>query len=150
MKLTISRHNSTKLANGLLPGDISLLSIISSDTFTNMSTFPKYLTKAYNINTSKRLQGLIKQGYVEVKDVYASLEDHATVAWLRQALKDKSIKGLSTMRRLELLDLIEVIFSQKELEKIFKTRGYFLTEKGEKALYDNQSIIVKHSKKPTN
>lgn len=149
MKNAIPRRNLVKLANGLLPGDIILLWRVSLETFTNMSDFPKYFSQNYGINASKNLQNLIKQDYIKIQDVYAALEDHATVAWMRQALKNQSVKGLSRLRRLELLDLIEATLSQKELEKMLKVRGYYLTEKGEKTLYDNQSIVDKHPKKPT-
>ena len=66
---------------------------------------------------------------------------------MKDALSKKGISGLSKNNRDGLLDLMEVEFSARELEKIFKTRGYFLTKKGEKALKQGKTAIDKHPKK---
>ena len=146
-KTKIPARNLVKFDNGLLPGDIILLWRINFGTFTNESVFPKYFWQDYGIDAPKHLRNLIKNGFVEVQDVFDALEDHATVVFMKDALSKKGISGLSKENRDGLLDLMEVEFSARELEKIFKTRGYFLTEKGEKALKQGKPAVDKHPKK---
>lgn len=147
-KIKIPARNLEKLPNGLLPGEIILLWRIDFGTFTNESVFPRYFAEKYGIDALKHLRKLIKSGYVETQYVFDALESHATVDFMRWALAEKKgIFGLSKENRNGLLDLMEVTFSERELSKIFKVRGYVLTEKGEKALQEGKAVVDKHPKK---
>ena len=147
MNNKIPAKNLIPFENGLLPGDVILLWRINFGTFRTDSVFPKYFRETYGIDAPKNLQNLIDNGYVGVQDIWAAIEDFATVGWMRKILTEAGMKGLSKENRGGLLDLVEVTFSKDELEAIFDVRGYYLTEKGEQALRDGQSAVDRHPKR---
>jgi hypothetical protein len=118
--------NLQKLPNGLLPGDIILLWRINFGTFTTESWFPKYFTQDYSIDAPAHLRELLTQGYVELDDIYSTLEAHVSGEKIRQVLFERLGKKFSGASKLELLDLAEATFNQKELEELFEIRGYSL------------------------
>jgi hypothetical protein len=143
----IPAKNLEKLSNGLLPGDIILLWRIDFGTFTTESWFPKYFTQDYGIDAPAHLRELLAQGYVELDDIYSTLEAHVSGEKIRQVLFERLGKKFSGASKLELLDLAEATFNQKELEELFEIRGYSLTEKGEKALQKGAEAVARHPKK---
>lgn len=147
MNKKIPTRNLIKLENGLLPGDIILLWRISHGTFTNESHFHKYFSQDYGINAPAHLAELISSGFVEIQNVFESVEDHVPVWRLKEILAERGQTGLSKLNRNEILDLVEVIFSQTELEESIAVRGYCLTEKGKKALREGQAVVDRHPKK---
>lgn len=147
MSYKIPAKNMIPLKNDLLPGDIILLWRINFGTFTNQSVFPRYFAEKYGIDAPANLRNLVSNGFVGVQGIYDSLEDFATVVWMREVLAGAGVSGLSKENRNGLLDLLEVTFSKDELEAIFETRGYFLTDKGEEALRDGQEVVDRHPKK---
>lgn len=148
MNKKIPAKNLIKFPSGLLPGEIILLWRINFGTFNNRSHFPKYFRETYGIDAPASLDKMVKDGFVEINDIYDSLEDFATVDFMRQTLREhRSISGLSKEGRNGLLDLMEVEFLEEELEELFQIRGYSLTEKGEKALLEGQEAVDRHPKK---
>ena len=139
----IPAKNLEKLSNGLLPGDIILLWRIDFGTFTTESWFPKYFTQDYGIDAPAHLRELLAQGYVELDDIYSTLEAHVSGEKIREVLFERLGKKFSGASKLELLDLAEMTFSQKELEESFEIRGYSLTEKGEKALQEGAEVVAR-------
>ena len=115
----IPAKNLEKLSNGLLPGDIILLWRIDFGTFTTESWFPKYFTQDYGIDAPAHLRELLAQGYVELDDIYSTLEAHVSGEKIRQVLFERLGKKFSGASKLELLDLAEATFNQKELEELF-------------------------------
>lgn len=147
MRKKVPARNLIRLENGLLPGDIILLWRVSHGTFTNESGFHKYFSQDYGIDAKEHLQDLISKGFVDIQDVFDAIEDYVPVWRLKEILTDRGETGLSKLNRMELLDLVEVMFSESELESLISVRGYFLTEKGEKALIEGQEVVDRHPKK---
>ncbi|MDO4902329.1 MAG: hypothetical protein Q4A21_02100 [bacterium] len=148
MSNKIPARNLIKFSSGLLPGEIILLWRINFGTFNNRSHFPKYFSQTYGIDAPVSLNRMVEDGFVGVDDVYDSLEEFATVDFMRRALRDhRNISGLSKEGRNGLLDLMEVEFSEKDLESLFEIRGYSLTEKGQEALLEGQEAVDRHPKK---
>lgn len=146
-KTKIPARNLVKFDNGLLPGDIILLWRISHGTFTNESHFHKYFSQDYGIDAPAHLAELISKGFVEMQNVFEAIEDHVPVWRLKEILAERGEVGLSKLNRNEILDLVEVVFDEKELEELITVRGYVLTKKGEEALQQGQSAVDKHPKK---
>ena len=146
-KTKIPARNLVKFDNGLLPGDIILLWRINFGTFTNESVFPKYFWQDYGIDAPAHLVELIQKGFVETQNVFEAIEDHVPVWRLKEILTERGEVGLSKLNRNEILDLVEVVFDEKELEELIAARGYVLTKKGEEALRQGQSTVDKHPKK---
>lgn len=147
MKKKIPARNLIRFENGLLPGDIILLWRISHGTFTNESYFHKYFSQDYGIDAPAHLAELILKGFVETQNVFEAIEDHVPVWRLKEILTERGEVGLSKLNRNEILDLVEVVFDEKELKELITVRGYVLTEKGEEALRQGQSAVDKHPKK---
>lgn len=147
MKKKIPARNLIRFENGLLPGDIILLWRISHGTFTSESHFHKYFSQDYGIDAPAHLVELISKGFVETQNVFEAIEDHVPVWRLKEILAERGEVGLSKLNRNEILDLVEVVFNEKELEELITVRGYVLTKKGEEALQQGQSAVDKHPKK---
>ena len=146
-KTKIPARNLVRFDNGLLPGDMILLWRINFGTFTNESVFPKYFWQDYGIDAPAHLVELIQKGFVETQNVFEAIEDHVPVWRLKEILAERGEVGLSKLNRNEILDLVEVVFNEKELEELITVRGYVLTKKGEEALQQGQSTVDKHPKK---
>lgn len=142
----VPKKNLDYTVENLLPGAIILLWRIHFGTFTTDSFFPKYFEYTYGINGEKTLLELIEEGYVSRDSANESLRHHA-LPILKEALKEKGIKGLSKYKREEIDQLIKEHFSEDELEQLLPIRGYSLTEKGKKTLADNQVIVARHPQK---
>ncbi|MFZ2275816.1 MAG: hypothetical protein WAV68_02505 [Candidatus Nanogingivalis sp.] len=147
MKKKIPARNLIRFEDGLLPGDIILLWRISHGTFTNESHFHKYFSQDYGIDAPAHLAELISKGFVKTQNVFEAIEDHVPVWRLKEILTERGEVGLSKLNRNEILDLVEVVFDEKELEELIAVRGYVLTEKGEEALRQGQPAVDKHPKK---
>ncbi|EGF88421.1 hypothetical protein [Gemella haemolysans] len=92
------------------------------------------------------MKKLEDEGYVEIESAFSSL-DHINSTAKKNILKQKGVKGLSKLKEADLDKTLEENFSEEELAKLFSIRGYKLTQKGEKALLDNQDVIDRHPKK---
>lgn len=139
-------RNMERTQEGLLAGDIILLWRISLDTFTTDTWMPKYFEYDYGINAHQSLEDLLEEGYAEVESTYDSM-DHITATLLKKLLKLKNVKGISKLNKDQLIDVIKANYTDIELEEYFDVRGIRLTDKGEKALSNNQHVIEKHPMK---
>lgn len=142
----VSKYNMTRLANGLLPGDIILLWRVAFGTFTTATPYSKYFEYTYGIDGPKHMEALIQSGYVVIETAFNSL-DHLNAAQVKSLLQRKEIKGLSKCTREQLDCLLSEHYTEEELAQYVTVRGYVLTEKGNQALLDGQEVVDKHPKK---
>ena len=142
----VPKRNMEPLADGLLAGDIILLWRIQFGTFTNETWYPKYFEYTYGIDAPKRLEKLLAEGYAFGESAFDSL-DHITGTLKKKILKEKGVAGLSKMKAVDLDDALSLHVTEEELGAYFTVRGIALTEKGEQALAENQTVIDRHPKK---
>lgn len=142
----VPQRNMERTSEGLLAGDIILLWRISHGSFTNEMGFHKYFEYDYGINGPQALEDLIQEGYAYQASAVESI-DLITAAALKSLLKEKGIKGYSSLNKTQTVQAILENFEPDELEDKFSLRLISLTEKGEKALENNQNVIDRHPKK---
>lgn len=142
----VPRRNMETLADGLLAGDIILLWRVAFGTFTTDSVFPKYLEYTYGINGPVHLEKLINEGFVFCETAFDSL-DHVTASVKKAVLKSKGVTGLSKLKSAELDQALRQHVTEEELAGFVQVRGYALTDKGQKALKNNQAVLDRHPKK---
>lgn len=146
----VPKRNMEKTEEGLVAGDIILLWRVAFGTFTTNTVdskyFPKYFEYTYGINGEKNLDKLLKEELVYIKSVMESLS-HTPLTILKTLLKDKSVKGISKMKKDDVHEAIRENYSEEELQEHDLIREYALTEKGKEALDNNQAIVDKHPKK---
>lgn len=142
----VPRINMEPLEDGLLAGDIILLWRIHFGTFTNETWYCKYFEYTYGINGEEHFHELIKNGYAIIASVFDSLKQ-INATQKKAILKTKSVTGLSKLKSAELDEALKVHFTEEELARQFSVREVQLTEKGKKALENNQAVIDRHPKK---
>lgn len=142
----VPRRNLELTAEGLTAGDIILLWRVGFGTFTTESWFPKYFEYTYGIDGESRLQVLIHQGYVRQETALESL-DHVTMPFLKSLLKEKGVKGLSKLKRVDVEAVMLEQFTEESLASTFSVRGYALTTLGEQVLESHAAIVERHPKK---
>lgn len=142
----VPKRNMEVLENGLLPGHIIILWRVQFGTYTNETVISKYFEYSYGIDAKSDIEMLIEKGYVVQKNALDSI-NHVTSGFLKAALKQKNIAGLSKMKRDDIDEAIKQHLSEEELDKLFSIREYGLTVLGEQALAANQQVIDKHPKK---
>lgn len=108
--------------------------------------YPKYFEYSYGIDAPKSLEKLLDEGYAVLDSAMDSLE-HTTIAELKLLLKEKGVKGISKMKKDDVHNAIKENYTEGELEKLISIKGYSLSEKGRKALENNQEVIDRHPKK---
>lgn len=142
----VSKRNMIRLDGGYLPGHIIILWRVQFGTYTNETVISKYFEYKYGIDAKKEMNTLIQDGYVIELGALDSL-DFQTAGQLKTYLKNKGIHGYSKMTKAQLVEAIQVHFSEEELEELFTIRKYELTNKGEKLLSKHPEVIDKHPKK---
>ncbi|MDO4814515.1 MAG: hypothetical protein Q3988_05395 [Gemella sp.] len=146
----VPKKNMEKTEEGLVAGDIILLWRIAFGTFTTNTVesnyFPKYFEYTYGINGDANLKELLANEYVYIKSFYESL-NHTPATVLKNVLKTKKVVGISKMKKDDVHSAIKENFSEEELAEYIDVREYALTDKGAKALDNNQAIVDKHPKK---
>ncbi len=144
--IKIPAKNREMLKDGLVAGDIILLWRVAFDTFTTETVFPKYFKFTYGIDAEAHLEKLINEGYIEIETAFASL-DHINAERKKEILKGLGVAGLSKVKSRELDELLKANLTEEELGTYFSVRGCKLTEKGSRALKDNQEVVDRHPKK---
>lgn len=146
----VPKRNMDKTEEGLVAGDIILLWRVAFGTFTTHTVvskyFPKYFEYTYGINGEKNLEILLESNFVYIKSIMESL-NHTPLTILKNLLKDKSIKGISKMKKEDVHQAILENYSEDELLIHDLIREYALTEKGQTALENNEAIVDRHPKK---
>lgn len=142
----IAKRQMVRTVEGLLPGHIILLWRIQFGSYTNQSPHHKYFATTYGIVAEDEVVWLMDQGYVVLEDVKTALR-HIPATQLKNWLKEKGIKGLSKMKRVDLDQAVFAHFTEEELVERYQVRAYLLTEKGERILANHPEIVAKHPQK---
>lgn len=142
----IPKRNMIRTADGLLPGHVVMLWRVNFGTYTTENPHHKYFYTSYGIDAQKELEFLIAQAYVKIDSAFDSLK-HLSSMYLREFLKEKSVKGLSKMKRQDLEEAISKVYNEEELGELFTLRGYSLLEKGCEVLAAHSDIIDRHPQK---
>ncbi|NEW63411.1 hypothetical protein GMA11_08465 [Granulicatella sp. zg-ZJ] len=142
----VPKRNMERLDNGLLPGHIILLWRVNFGTYTTDTVISKYFEHTYGIDAQKDIHLLMEQGLVEEESAIVSTR-HLTSGVLKSFLKEKQVKGLSSLKRADIDEAIRTHFSEEELTKLFALRGYTLTQKGQETLKCYPEVVDRHPKK---
>ena len=142
----VAKRNMVRTEEGLLPGHIILLWRVSHETYTVGHWITKYFEYDYGIDGND-IDWLVEEGYVRIMTAKESL-NYETATLLKKLLKDKGVKGYSKFNKEDLIEAVQETYTEEELGKVTKQRGYLLTKKGTQALANNQFVIDKHPKKP--
>lgn len=143
----VPQRNMIRTSEGLLPGHVILLWRISHGNYTSDQWVTKYFEFDYGIDAATDIEWLKEEGFVRLMTGKESLS-HATAPFLKKLLKEKGIRGYSKLNKEDLVEQIKEYFTEEELKEKLSVFVYALTDKGQRALKDNQGVIDKHPKKP--
>lgn len=142
----VLERNKIELEKDIYPGDIILLWRINFNTYTTETVNPRYFVEVYGIEPIKSLEKLVKNNFVIIESAFDSL-DHVRIDILKNILKEKGIKNVTKMKKVDVDNVLREILTEEELSSYFNVRGYKLTKKGEKLLKKYQEVVDKHPKK---
>lgn len=143
---TIAKRQMQRTKEDYLPGHIILLWRIQFGTYTTKSQHHKYFYTTYGIDAQAALERLVADGLVNIDTAFESLK-LLSVLTLKERLKEEGFKGLSNMKRAELVAAIQDTYTEETLAKTFDERSYSLTQAGRKVLDSHPDIIAKHPQK---
>lgn len=142
----VPKRNMVYLEENILPGHIIILWRTQFGTYTTEIWTCKYFEDMYGIDEPKERQWLIDTGYMEIESAFDSLRLISGPV-LKFYLKEKEVKGLSKLKKDELMYAIRQHFTEEELATKFSIRGYRLTKEGEELLARHPEVIDRHPKK---
>ncbi|MGT2926334.1 hypothetical protein [Streptococcus cuniculipharyngis] len=142
----IPKWAMVRTEEGLLPGHLIMLWRVNFGTYTTSHPHHKYFATSYGIDAQKELDYLIEQGYAQKDGAFASLQ-HLPARQLKELLKEKQVAGLSKMKRQELDQAMQRVYTEEELAGKFELRGYSVLPKGARLLEKYPEIVAKHPQK---
>lgn len=142
----VAKSFMTPLEDGFLAGHIILIWRIQFQTFTNESVIHKYFEYTYGIDARAELSYLEDKQAIVLLSAMDSL-NHQTAGELKQHLSSIGIKGLSSLKKPQLVELVQTHFSEETLAPLFSVRQYDVTDYGYTLLEKHADIVAKHPKK---